>query len=350
MKFLFTTILLALVSCQKVVTKNDAVVEISPPPPAKESPPPQYPNSKVEPLTKIGESTMPRFSPDGTRIIYVSGHRPDHENRQVYEMVLTTQKERRITHHDGDDSSPLYHPKKPYLFYASTTDEIKEKLELDKWALASGKISSDIHEQHKTMADIYESKLDGSSIQRLTQTPGYDSELTIDPNGRHLVFSSVRSGELELYLSSIPTKFAVQLTHEKGESGGPSYSFSGKQLAWSHFNKGETASQIVLGNDRAGKKHDLTTAPARSLYPSWHPNNDEIIFSSDRNEKGNLELYVLNVKTNCLKRLTYQGGDDIYPVFSPDGKKVLFASNRTGLFQIYLMDYTPPPECAKETP
>ena len=46
--------------------------------------------------------------------------------------------------------------------------------------------------------DVFTAKPDGSDLQRLTTTDGYDAETTVSTDGRWLVFTSVRDGDLEL--------------------------------------------------------------------------------------------------------------------------------------------------------
>jgi TolB protein len=51
-----------------------------------------------------------------------------------------------------------------------------------------------------TSFDIFMADRDGTNIKRLTNTPGYDAEGTLSPDGTKMVFTSVRDGDLELYL------------------------------------------------------------------------------------------------------------------------------------------------------
>lgn len=48
--------------------------------------------------------------------------------------------------------------------------------------------------------DIYKVNKYGNIIQRLTDTYGYDAEGAISPDGKTIVFTSLRSGDLELWL------------------------------------------------------------------------------------------------------------------------------------------------------
>ncbi len=62
----------------------------------------------AKPLTGSGDNSDGRFSPDGTRVVFVSRFRPHHKQAQVYELHLGRMTEKRITYHDGDDAGPVY--------------------------------------------------------------------------------------------------------------------------------------------------------------------------------------------------------------------------------------------------
>src|SRR5450432_4091709 len=53
--------------------------------------------------------------------------------------------------------------------------------------------------------DIFMADLDGKIVKRLTDTPGYDAEGTLSPDGTKMVFTSVRDGDLELYIMDLKT-------------------------------------------------------------------------------------------------------------------------------------------------
>ena len=96
----------------------------------------------------------------------------------------------------------------------------------------------------------------------------------------------------------------------------------------------------------------LTSGNFFDVAPHWHPNSQELIFASDRGpaKVKNFDLYEINRSGACLKRLTESESDESFPAFSPDGRKVVFASNNSGRYQIYLMDHSPPKECAEQAP
>ena len=50
---------------------------------------------------------------------------------------------------------------------------------------------------------FYVTNLEGEIVQKLTDEPGYDAEATVSPKGDKIVFTSLRSGDLELYTMNI---------------------------------------------------------------------------------------------------------------------------------------------------
>ena len=54
-------------------------------------------------------------------------------------------------------------------------------------------------------------------------------------------------------------------------------------------------------------------------------------------DKGNSDIYTLNLKTNISKQLTKYPGIDTSPSFSPNSKQIVFNSDRGGSPQLYVM-------------
>jgi len=78
--------------------------------------------------------------------------------------------------------------------------------------------------------DIYVSELDGNIVQKLTSYEGYDAEATVSPKGDKIVFTSVRSGDLELFTMNIDGSDIRQVTDELGYDGGAFFSPDGTKL------------------------------------------------------------------------------------------------------------------------
>ena len=68
--------------------------------------------------------------------------------------------------------------------------------------------------------DIFTVRIDGMHAQRLTATRGYDAEATIAPDGKTMVFTSMRGGDLDIYSMHLDGTHVKRLTHEIGYDGG----------------------------------------------------------------------------------------------------------------------------------
>src|SRR5436305_10121629 len=80
--------------------------------------------------------------------------------------------------------------------------------------------------------DVYTAKLEGSDLRRLTNSPGYDAEATISRDGKKIVFTSTRNGDLDIYTMDADGSHVRQLTHELGYDGGAFFSFDGKKIVY----------------------------------------------------------------------------------------------------------------------
>ena len=57
-----------------------------------------------------------------------------------------------------------------------------------------------------------------------------------------------------------------------------------------------------------------------------------------RSRDGNMEIYVMNLRTKAFHRLTNHPGRDYHPVWSPEGRWIAFESHRTGIRHIYKIE------------
>ena len=70
--------------------------------------------------------------------------------------------------------------------------------------------------------------------------------------------------------------------------------------------------------------------------PTWHPSGESIALTISK--KGNKDIYLYNLQSKKLERLTKNISIDTEASFSPDGSKIAFTSNRTGQVQVYIKD------------
>ncbi len=323
----------------------------------------------AEPLTDAGNNYRPVFSADGRKLLFVSENREEHKPLQAYEIDLATRVERRVTFHDGEVQSAVYAIDGTHIYYASSTDEIKEdphfvknlmrRIERSTEETQSSRIPGTLEELEPGPFEIYASALDSSTIRRLTKSAGFDGDLSLSMKTKNLMFTSSRNKQRDIYLMNVNDGSTRRLTSDPFREVSPSVSVDGVWVTWAKLSEGLTASQLFVADGRAMKATPLSSGNFFDISPSWHPNSQEIIFASDRSTAAapaapvkpkNFDLYEVNRTGACLKRLTESESDEIFPAFSPDGRKVAFSSNNSGTYQIYLMEHRPPAECLEQSP
>ncbi|MGH9399447.1 MAG: hypothetical protein ACRD00_03700, partial [Thermoanaerobaculia bacterium] len=198
--------------------------------------------------------------------------------------------------------------------------------------------------------DIYTAKPDGSDIRPLFSSPAYEAEATVSRDGRKIVFTSARDGDLEVYSGNADGSGVVRLTHTPGYDGGPFYSNDGKQIVYraDHPSNPEDLARYkenlarglyaprgleirAMNSDGSGD-HAVTHNGAANFAPYFFPDGKRIIFSSNVGDaKGrDFELYAINADGTNLARVTFSPDFDGFPMFDAGGGKLVFASNRNG--------------------
>jgi Tol biopolymer transport system component len=319
----------------------------------------------AEPLTTIGDNYRPVFSPDGKKLLFLSENREEHKHLQVYELDLASRVERRVTFHDGDVQSAIYANDGTHVYYASSTDEIKEdpyfvknlmrRVERSTEETQVSRIPGTLEELEPGPFEIYASALDGSYIRRLTRSSGFDGDLSLATKSHQIIFTSSRNKQRDIYLLNVSDGNIRRVTNDPFREVSPSVSQDGQSIVWSRLSEGLTAAQLFIADGRTMKATPMTSGNFFDVSPAWHPNSQEIVFASDRgavgpNQQKNFDLYEVNKSGACLKRLTESPKDELFPAFSPDGKWLAFSSNNSGSYQIYLMEHRPPQECMDLNP
>ena len=301
--------------------------------------------SNLKQLTFAGENAEAYFSSDGKQLIFQST-RDGRGCDQIYTMNIDGSNVKMISNGDGRTTCSYFFPRGKRVLYSSTYLADKQcppRPDFSQgyvWAVYPG-------------FDIFTAKPDGSDIKQLTKTTGYDAETTITLDGKKLVFTSSRNGDLDIYTMNSDGSNVRQLTNELGYDGGPFWSYDGKQIVY-RANHPETEAQkadylkllkqnlirpttleIWVMNADGSNKRQVTRNGKANFGPYFFPDGKRIIFASNMDDpRGrNFDLYKINVDGTGLERITFNDTFDGFPMFSPDGKKLVFASNRNAAKQ-----------------
>lgn len=249
----------------------------------------------------------------------------------------------RISNGKGRTTCSYFMPGDSTIIYASTHlggDECPPKPDKRE----DGKYVWPIYETF----DIFVADKQGNIIAQLTDEPGYDAEATISPRGDKIVFTSLRSGDLELYTMNIDGSEVTQITSELGYDGGAFFSADGEKLIFRSSRpktdeeiadyKGllaqglvtPTEMELYICNADGSDLRQLTDLGNANWAPFFHPSGEQVIFASNHaSEKGfPFNLYLINVDGTGLEQVTYDGVFDAFPMFTSDGKNLVFSSNR----------------------
>ena len=196
--------------------------------------------------------------------------------------------------------------------------------------------------------DIFVADLEGNIVDQLTDLPGYDAEATVSPKGDKIVFTSMRSGDLELYTMNLDGSDVVQITDELGYDGGAFFSPDGTKIIFRAsrpktkaaiaeykelLSQGlvqPTEMELFICDADGSNLKQLTFLGNANWSPFFHPSGKKILFSSNfEAEKGfPFNLYFIDIDGKNLERVTHGETFDAFPVFSNDGKYLAFSSNR----------------------
>lgn len=219
--------------------------------------------------------------------------------------------------------------------------------------------------------DLYTARADGADVRPLITGPGYDAEATVSPDGRYVVFTSTRSGDLELWRYNLQTGDLLQLTDALGYDGGAFFSPDSKRIVWRASRPtGEEADvyrelladglvepkalDLYIANADGTDAQRVTRLPGANWAPFFHPSGERILFASNHHmldEGGRVfDLFLIGVDGAGLEQVTHSGTFDAFPMFSFDGKRLVFASNRNTARQesrdtnLFVADWVEEPE------
>ena len=198
---------------------------------------------------------------------------------------------------------------------------------------------------------IYTANPDGSDMRQLTHAAGYNAEATITRDGKHIVFTSTRNGDLDIYTMDADGSNVKQLTDELGYDGGPFWSYDGKKIVYraEHPRSPEQVKdykdlfaqglirpgnlEIWVMDADGSNKHQVTHNGAANFAPYFFPDGKRIIFASNQADSNNgrdFDLYVISEDGTGQERITFHPDFDGFPMFTSDGKRLVWASNRNG--------------------
>lgn len=196
--------------------------------------------------------------------------------------------------------------------------------------------------------DIFMADLNGKIVKQLTNSPYYDAEATISPDGKKMIYTSTKDGDIELYIMDLKSGKEKRITNHLGYDGGAWFSPDGKKLIWrasSPKTEAEikeykdllkenlvapTNMEVWVANADGSNARQVSSFGQANWAPAYMPDSKTIIFASNHEYKRGFpfNLYTMNEDGTGLTKISRDNGFDAFPMFSYDKKKFVFCSNR----------------------
>ena len=309
----------------------------------------------IRQLTFGGENAEAYFSQDGQKVVFQSTRDP-YKCDQIFTMNRDGSNVKLASTGKGRTTCGYFTPDGQRVIYASThlgspdCPPPVDRSEGYVWPI------------YRTF-DIFSAKLDGTDLKRLTSVDGYDAEGTVSTDGRKIVFTSTRDGDLDLYDMNLDGSQVRRLTNELGYDGGAWHSQDGQYIVW-RANRPGTPAELeryksllsrnlvmpsrmelqIMRSDGSDKKQ-LTSNGGANFAPYFHPNGRQIIFASNMHNPrgGNFDLFMINRDGSGLQQISFDQNFDGFPMFNADGTKLIWESNRNakvmGETNVFIADW-----------
>lgn len=212
--------------------------------------------------------------------------------------------------------------------------------------------------------DIYlMSAIDGKILKKLVsgQQSGDLEELhwlragiSWSPDSKFIVFAAKSMGDDVLHIVDVKkAKIVQKIALDLDGVFTPSWSPSGDEIAFMGIKHGQ--GDIYSYNLKTRQLRKLTDDVFSDLQPQWSPDGKKLAFVSDRRQyidindlprdfkiyqQGlrNFDIYIKDLETGQIERITATPNLEGSPVFSPKGDRLAYISDASGIFNIYIYD------------
>lgn len=224
----------------------------------------------------------PAWSPDGTRLAYVSLQQ---KKPVVYIQRLDERKQTVLANFRGSNSAPAWSPDGRQLAVTLTRDGGSQ---------------------------LYLINPDGTGVRRLTTSSAIDTEPVFSPDGRFVYFTSDRGGSPQIYRIPASGGDAQRITFEGSYNVSPRISADGNSLVYIARDSGRFQVAIL---DLASRQRQVLTDTVRDESPSFAPNGKMILYATEVNGRG--VLAAVSSDGRVRQRLSIPAADVREPAWGP---------------------------------
>ena len=199
-----------------------------------------------------------------------------------------------------------------------------------------------------------------ANTELVTDNEHYLAEGSWSPDGRHILYCSLKSGIGDIYVTDLKTGITRLIVGDDGYDGGPFFSPDGKRIAYRSDRRGNDLLQLYVADlafdeDEAiigiSREFQLSDNTHVNWGPFWHPNGRFIIYATSEVSHGNYELFICDADNGDhdgttrygtrKRRVTHADGFDGLPAFNTKGDVLMWTSKRnTGTSQLWTAPFT----------
>ena len=197
--------------------------------------------------------------------------------------------------------------------------------------------------------DIFISDIYGAHSTHLTKNKWLEFNPSVSSDGSKVAFISERENNRDIYIMDLlwldgytqwEGKNLINLTNTSGNEWHPQFSPNNEELVYSLYEPSEDNYDIYIISSNGDNKKNLTSRPGYEILPQFSPDGSFIIFQTWQSSVK--EISFINLLEGIEINLTRNSkGNDVLGeanAFSPDGEKIIFSSDRDGNKNIYIMN------------
>ena len=223
---------------------------------------------------------MPAYSPDGTKIAFVSLENAG--DPEIYVMDADGSDPVRLTTSPGNDLDPA-------------------------WSHDGTKIAFMSNRAPASNPEIYVMPATGGSATRLTNNAANDLDPAWSPDGTKIAFESTRiegnaNQNSEIFVMSASGAGQTPLTSTSSTNQDPSWSPDSTQIA---FMRDAGDAEIYTMNANGTGEANRSDTAGNDLTPAFSPDGQRIAFTTNR--PGQFEIYTMAANGTDQQRLTTSG-------------------------------------------
>ena len=195
-------------------------------------------------------------------------------------------------------------------------------------------------------------EIDGSTLPLTRITTGSWDDITpaLNPDREHLIFTSNRNGQWDLYLFNLEDGDTTRVTRTSEYDATPSWSPDGLWVAYECYVQ-ESLEILISPLDGSQEPVQLSNSPSADFSPAWSPQGRQIAFVSTRG--GGNQIWIANLdesgEERFIKLSQHYEAEAAHPAWSPDGRYLAWAAvTIEGLHNLYVWDSTKPDHFPRE--